>query len=57
VLDEPTDGFDWTMYLAFWDLVRELVDGGSGVLMISHLLLDRERFDRICDLRDGVLHG
>ena len=55
ILDEPTDGFDWTMYLVFWDLLRELARAGTGVLMISHLLLDRERFDRIYDLREGKL--
>lgn len=57
ILDEPTDGFDWAMYLVFWDLVRDLVAAGSGVLMISHLLHDRERFDRICELREGRLYG
>jgi ABC-type multidrug transport system ATPase subunit len=57
VLDEPTDGFDWTMYLVFWDLMAELVGRGTGVLMISHLLHDRERFDRIYDLREGKLHA
>jgi ABC-2 type transport system ATP-binding protein len=55
ILDEPTDGFDWTMYLLFWDLVGELARAGTGVLMISHLLLDRERFDRIFQLREGRL--
>ena len=55
VLDEPTDGFDWTMYLVFWDLIAELVGRGTGVLMISHLLHDRDRFDRIYDLREGRL--
>jgi len=55
ILDEPTDGFDWTMYLVFWDLMAELVGGGTGVLMISHLLHDRERFDRIYELREGKL--
>jgi ABC-type multidrug transport system ATPase subunit len=57
VLDEPTDGFDWTMYLVFWDLMAELVGRGTGVLMISHLLHDRDRFDRIYDLRDGRLRA
>jgi ABC-type transport system involved in cytochrome bd biosynthesis fused ATPase/permease subunit len=27
---------------------------GSAVLMISHLLHDRERFDRIFELREGI---
>jgi ABC-type multidrug transport system ATPase subunit len=57
VLDEPTDGFDWTMYLVFWDLMAELVRTGTGVLMISHLLHDRDRFDRIYELREGRLYA
>jgi len=57
VLDEPTDGFDWTMYLVFWELIAELVAQGTGVLLISHLLHDRERFDRIYELREGKLHA
>jgi ABC-2 type transport system ATP-binding protein len=56
VLDEPTDGFDWTMYLVFWDLMAELVSRDTGILMISHLLHDHDRFDRIYDLREGKLH-
>jgi ABC-type multidrug transport system ATPase subunit len=43
------------MYLVFWDLIAELVGRGTGVLMISHLLHDRDRFDRIYDLREGRL--
>lgn len=57
VLDEPTDGFDWTMYLVFWDLMAELVTRGTGVLLISHLLHDRERFNRIYELREGKLYA
>jgi ABC-2 type transport system ATP-binding protein len=57
LLDEPTDGFDWTMYLVFWRLLAELVAAGTGVLMISHLLHDRERFGSIHDLHDGKLHA
>jgi ABC-2 type transport system ATP-binding protein len=56
ILDEPTDGFDWAMYLVFWDILGQLVRFGTGVLMISHLLHDRERFDRILELREGKLH-
>ena len=54
LLDEPTDGFDWAMYEAAWDILEELTAGGSGVLMVSHLLHDRDRFDRIYELREGT---
>lgn len=53
-LDEPCDGFDWAMYLAFWDIMRLIKTGGSAVLMISHFLYDRQQFDRILELREGI---
>jgi ABC-2 type transport system ATP-binding protein len=56
VLDEPYTGFDWDTYLAFWDLTEELVADGVGVVVVSHLVEERERFDRILELRDGRLH-
>jgi ABC-2 type transport system ATP-binding protein len=55
VLDEPCDGFDWQMYLLFWQLLENLVGEGTGVLMVSHLIHDRERFRRIYTLSDGTL--
>lgn len=54
VLDEPCDGFDWAMYQAFWEIMKEIRSAGSAVLMISHLLYDREKFDRIYELREGI---
>lgn len=54
LLDEPCDGFDWAMYQEFWKIMAAVKEGGSGVLMISHLLYDRERFDRIYELREGL---
>ncbi len=57
LLDEPYTGFDWETFLAFWDLTRELVDGGTAIAIISHLVEERDRFDRILELRDGELHS
>ncbi|MFB6227561.1 MAG: ABC transporter ATP-binding protein [Halobacteriales archaeon] len=56
LLDEPYTGFDWDTYLAFWDLAEELTEDGTAVGIISHLINERERFDRIYELRDGRLH-
>ncbi|MGO9309373.1 MAG: ATP-binding cassette domain-containing protein [Spirochaetia bacterium] len=53
ILDEPCDGFDWAMYEAFWEIVTAMKADGSAVLMISHLLYDRTRFDRIYELQEG----
>ncbi len=55
LLDEPYTGFDWETYLAFWELTEELTDGGTAIAIISHFVSERERFDRIYELRDGDL--
>jgi ABC-2 type transport system ATP-binding protein len=53
LLDEPYQGFDWQTYRAFWDLAGDLRDRGTATVVISHLVFEQERFDRICQLRDG----
>ncbi len=56
LLDEPYQGFDWQTYLAFWDLAGELRDRGTAIVVISHLVFERERFDRVCHLSGGRIH-
>lgn len=56
LLDEPYTGFDWETYLAFWNLADDLKERGTAIAVISHLINERERFDRIYELRDGQLH-
>jgi ABC-2 type transport system ATP-binding protein len=53
LLDEPYSGFDWDTYLRFWDLVAERRAAGRSVLIISHFVVDEDRFDRIVDLELG----
>jgi len=53
LLDEPYAGFDWDTYQRFWALTAERRAAGRSVLVISHFVTDRERFDRIIELRDG----
>ena len=53
LLDEPYAGFDWETYLRFWEMSEQRRDEGMGILIVSHLLAERERLDRICELRDG----
>ena len=53
LLDEPYQGFDWETYLAFWDLATELRAAGTAILVITHLVFEQERFDRICHLAAG----
>lgn len=53
MLDEPYTGFDWETYLTFWDLAEELAADGTAVAMISHLIEEQSRLDRIYEVRDG----
>jgi ABC-2 type transport system ATP-binding protein len=53
LLDEPYQGFDWEAYLRFWDVVEELKRSGKAVVVISHLIFERKKFDTILHLVDG----
>ena len=53
LLDEPYQGLDWQTYLAFWDLAADLRAAGTATVIISHLVFEHERFDRICHLAGG----
>lgn len=53
LLDEPYAGFDWDTYQKFWALVAERRQAGRSVLIISHFVVDEDRFDRIVEVRDG----
>jgi len=53
LLDEPYAGFDWETYLHFWEMSERRRDAGMGILIVSHLLAERDRLDRIYSLTDG----
>ena len=53
LLDEPYAGFDWDTYQKFWGLVAQRRDAGRTVLIISHFVVDEDRFDRIVAVRNG----
>lgn len=53
LLDEPYSGFDWETYLRFWEMSERRRDAGMGILVVSHLLSERQRLDRVYALRDG----
>jgi ABC-type multidrug transport system ATPase subunit len=55
MLDEPYTGFDWETYLRFWDMAQDLADDGTAVVMISHLIEERSRLDRVFEVRDGLV--
>src|SRR3954451_2933202 len=43
LLDEPYSGFDWETYLHFWEMAEQRRAGGMAILIVSHLLAERER--------------
>jgi ABC-2 type transport system ATP-binding protein len=53
LLDEPYAGFDWETYVRFWEMSERLRDRGMGILIVSHLLTERQRLDRLYTLVDG----
>ncbi len=53
LLDEPYAGFDWETYLRFWEMAARRRDEAMGILIVSHLLSERDRLDRIYSLVDG----
>ena len=54
LLDEPYAGFDWDTYEKFWVLVAERRADGRSVLIVSHFVVDHDKFDRIVEVRDGL---
>lgn len=55
LLDEPTSGLDPALRRSFYDLIAELRDKGTTVLLSSHALTELEgRADRVVIVNDGV---
>lgn len=52
-LDEPTSGVDPASRRQFWDLIYDLADGGTTVLVTTHFLDEAEH----CDLLGIMLGG
>ena len=53
LLDEPYSGFDWETYIHFWEMAERRRADGMGILIVSHFLAERERLNRVYELRDG----
>jgi ABC-2 type transport system ATP-binding protein len=54
LLDEPYTGFDGGTYLSFWRHVEQWKDEGRACLVVTHFLGERERVDRVHELRPCV---
>ncbi|MDC1379666.1 ABC transporter ATP-binding protein [Algibacter sp.] len=55
ILDEPYNGFDWDTYQRFWNYTNHLKKQGCAILIVTHLLSEKERLDRIYELENGIL--
>lgn len=55
ILDEPYNGFDWDTYQMFWNYTNHLKKQGCAILIVTHLLSEKERLDRIYKLENGIL--
>ncbi|MEP9384975.1 heme ABC exporter ATP-binding protein CcmA [Nocardioides sp. KR10-350] len=53
VLDEPTVGLDPVLREQLWTTFRGLADGGTTVVVSSHVMDEAERCDRLLLMRDG----
>ncbi len=53
LLDEPYTGFDWETYLSFWGMAEHRRAAGMAILIVSHLIGERERLTRSYSLVDG----
>ena len=50
LLDEPYQGFDHGTYVNFWDHCATWRDAGKAVLVVTHMLAELDRVDRVVEL-------
>ena len=55
LLDEPYQGFDHGTYVNLWDQIAAWTDEGRAVIVITHLLAEASRVDRVVEVANGVI--
>lgn len=54
ILDEPTIGLDPLHRVDIWESFRRMAQGGTTLLVTTHVMDEAERCDRLAMIRDGV---
>ncbi len=55
LMDEPYAALDWDTYSQFWDFAAKLKEQDKTILVVSHLIYDKEGMDNIWKLDNGLL--
>ena len=50
LLDEPYQGFDRGVYVNFWDHVDAWRAAGKAIVIVTHMLAELSRVDRVVEL-------
>jgi ABC-type multidrug transport system ATPase subunit len=50
LLDEPYQGFDHGTYVDFWERVSDWRDEGRAIAIVTHMLTELWRVDRVVEL-------
>jgi ABC-type multidrug transport system ATPase subunit len=50
LLDEPYQGFDRGVYVNFWDHVDDWRAAGKAIVIVTHMLAELSRVDRVVEL-------
>jgi ABC-type multidrug transport system ATPase subunit len=50
LLDEPYQGFDYGTYVNFWELVDAWREAGRVVVVVTHMLAELSRVDRVVEV-------
>ena len=54
LLDEPYQGFDMGSYVDFWAHVDRWRAQSRAIVIVTHLLTELDRVDRVVEVRDGT---
>ena len=57
ILDEPYQGMDYASFTAFWEIQFEMRKRGKSIIIVSHLIEDKEKFTRAIHLISGKLQS